>query len=251
MEAADDHAAAVVLPVYEVYRAVVRAAVATLRGVDPTAERAETDRYLELATRLTRPRRPVLLVTCGISGCGKTTLAGRIVAATGGVRLRSDVERKRLAGMRPADRPADRAATAAIYGPEATRRVYRRLADLTGTLLDAGSSVVVDAACLKHWQRGELAAVARDRQVPLVWLEIDVPLETALARVAAREAAGGDASDATPDVVQGQWDAREPFTDHELAAAGGNAPRHVRVHEADLADPDFAARLSRGLPSGP
>jgi aminoglycoside phosphotransferase family enzyme/predicted kinase len=251
MEAADDHAAAVVLPVYEVYRAVVRAAVAALRGVDQAAERAETDRYLELAERLMRPRRPVLVVTCGISGCGKTTLAGRIVAATGAVRLRSDVERKRLAGMGPADRPPDTAATAALYGPEATRRVYGRLARLAGTLLDAGSSVVVDAACLKRWQRGEIAAVARDRQVPLVWLEIDVPLETALARVTARQASAGDASDATPAVVQGQWDAREPFTEHELAAAGGIAPRHIRVREADLADPEFAGRLSRGLPSGP
>lgn len=251
MEAADDHAAAVVLPVYEVYRAVVRAAVAALRGVDPAAEQRETDRYLAVAERLMRPRRPVLFVTCGISGCGKTTLAGRIVASAGAVRLRSDVERKRLAGMRPADRPAGQAATAAIYGREATRRVYARLAELAGTLLDAGSSVVVDAACLKRWQRGELAAVARGRQVPLVWLEIDVPLERALARVAARQAAGGDASDATPEVVQGQWDAQEPFTEQELAAGGGIAPRHIRVHEADLADPEFASRLSRGLPSGP
>ncbi|MFM7137722.1 MAG: AAA family ATPase [Planctomycetota bacterium] len=249
MEAADDHAAAIVVPVYEVYRAVVRAAVAALRA-DDAAARAETDRYLALADRLTRPTRPILYATCGVSGSGKTTLAASFVAAANAVRLRSDVERKRLAGMQPADRPADAAAAAALYAPEMTRRVYRRLADLARTLLEAGTSVVVDAACLKRWQRGELEAVAREAAVPLVWLAIELPDEVVIARVAARLAAGGDASDASPEVVRGQLATREPITREELAAAGSRA-RLVRVTEAELADSAFAAAVSRGPPSSP
>jgi uncharacterized protein len=243
MEAADDHEAAVVMPVYEVYRAVVRAAVAALRA-DGAAARSETDRYLELAERLTRPRRPVLYATCGVSGSGKTTLAAGLVAAAGAVRLRSDVERKRLAGMQPTDRPVDEAAVAALYDPLMTRRVYRRLAELARTLLEAGTSVVVDAACLKRWQRGELEAVAREATAPLVWLELDLPEEVVLGRVAARLAAGGDASDASPEVVRGQLQSREPITADELAAAGPFA-RLVRVTEADLDAPTFAPRVTR------
>lgn len=249
MEAADDRAAAVVMPVYEVYRAVVRAAVAALRSGDAAAH-AETDGYLDLAERLMRPRRPVLYATCGVSGSGKTTLAAGLVAAAGAVRLRSDVERKRLAGMRPADRPADAAATDALYDPSLTRQVYRRLAELARTLLAAGASVVVDAACLKRWQRDELAAVAREAAAPLVWLEMNVPDAVVIGRVAARLAAGGDASDASPEVVRGQLESREPIDGAELAG-GGVAPRLVRVTEADLADAGFAAAVSRGPPSSP
>ncbi len=249
MEAADDHAAASVFTVYEVYRAVVRAAVATLRADDAPA-RADTDRYLELAERLMRPRTPVLYATCGVSGSGKTTLAAGFVAAAGAVRLRSDVERKRLAGMRPTDRPADAAAAAVLYDPLMTRRVYRRLADLARTLLEAGASVVVDAACLKRWQRGELATVAREAAVPLVWLELDLPDEVVIERVAARLAAGGDPSDASPEVVRGQLATREPISPAELAA-DGVAVRLLTVTAADLADGDFAARVSRGPVAAP
>jgi len=249
MEAADDREAARVLPCYEVYRAVVRAAVATLRA-DDAAAHAETDRYLDLAERLMRPRRPVLYATCGVSGSGKTTLAAGFVAAAGAVRLRSDVERKRLAGVRPTDRPADAAAAATLYDASMTRRVYRRLAEQARVLLEAGSSVVIDAACLTEWQRAEFATVAREVAAPLVWLEMDVPEEVVIGRVAARLAAGGDASDASPEVVRRQLSSRAPIGPAELAADGVPA-RLVRVTEADLANAGFAAAVSREPPSSP
>jgi aminoglycoside phosphotransferase family enzyme/predicted kinase len=230
MEAADDHAAAAVLPVYEVYRAVVRAAVAALRAGDAAA-RAETDRYLALAERLMISRRPVLFATVGVSGTGKTTLAASFVGAAEAVRLRSDVERKRLAGMRPTDRPADAAAEAELYGEAMTRRVYERLARLAGLLLAAGQSVVIDAACLMRWQREIVAAAARAAGVPLVWLELEVPEAVVTGRVAARLAAGGDASDASAAIVRQQLASREPITAAEVA--GGGSFR-VAVSEADV-----------------
>jgi len=250
IEAADDHAALAVLPMYEVYRAVVRADVAALRGagVDATpataaAVRGETDRYLDVAERLMQRREPVLFVTSGISGSGKTTLATRLVAAAGAVRIRSDVERKRLAGMAATDRPPDDAATAALYDPAMTRRVYERLATLARTALAAGRSVVVDAACNARWQREILAAAARDAGVELVWLEFAVPAETVIARVTSRAAAGTDASDASAAVVREQIAAREPITAEELAAAGPRC-RLVAITLEALADPAFVATIT-------
>jgi predicted kinase len=105
-------------------------------------------------------------------------------------------------------------------------------------LLEAGVSVVVDAACLKRWQRGELGAVAREAAAPLVWLVCDLPDEVVMGRVAARLAAGNDPSDASPEVVRGQLAAREPISPDEFAAAGGPA-RLVRVTAKDLDDPAF------------
>ena len=247
METANDHAAAAVLPIYEVYRAMVRAGVAALRGDGdgpPGSACAETDRYLDLAERLMCQRRPQLFATCGVSGSGKTTLAADVIGAQNAVRLRSDVERKRLAGMRPTERPIDAAHEQALYGDAASRRVYDRLAALARTLLDAGTSVVIDAACNRRWQREMLAATARECGVPLVWLDFEMPADVVLGRVAARSAAGTDASDASVDVVRAQLAEREPITEGELAAGGpGGPPRRVAVTERELRDAGFAGRL--------
>ncbi|MCE9632174.1 MAG: AAA family ATPase [Planctomycetia bacterium] len=220
VEAADDHAALAVLPVYETYRAIVRASIAALRGGQGHAEsRAEALRYLDLAERLTVTRTPVMAIMSGVSGSGKSSVAAELVGRLPAVRIRSDVERKRLAGMRPTERPGA-GGTAALYGESSTRRVYERLASLAGMLLDAGSSVVVDAACTRRWQRDLLARVAADRGVAVLWIAFDLPAEVMLARVAAREAGGGDPSDASVEVVRRQLAVHEPIADDEVAGDG-------------------------------
>ncbi len=259
MEGADDHAAAVVLPVHRVARAVVRAAVAAIRGAQvdcpPTARaraRVDVGRYLDLAERLMRPAAPVMVVVSGVSGSGKSTLALEAVGRLGAMRLRSDVERKRLAGMAPADRPDGPAAVASLYAPEATRQVYDRLAGLARGLLRAGTSVVVDATANERRQRATLAAAARDAGTPLVWLEIDLPEAVVVERVETRRRAGDDPSDATAAVVRAQLASREPIGADELAPAGTPPVRHVRVGAAELADPGrLFAPITALLPGAP
>lgn len=230
-EAADDHGALPLLPVYEAYRAIVRASIAAIRaGQGCAASRAEALRYLDLAGRRSQPRRPVMVVTSGVSGSGKSTVAADLVGALAAVRIRSDVERKRLAGMRSTDRPGDGEAAAALYGEAQTRRVYERLAVLADVGLAAGASVVVDAACTKGWQRSLLADVAEVRGVPLIWIAFDVPAVDAIARVETRRARGGDPSDASADVVRAQVAAVESIGDDEAAAWR----TVVRVSAADM-----------------
>jgi hypothetical protein len=252
MEAADDRAAAAVLPVHRVARAVVRSAVAAIRSTQAdcppeavAAARRECDRYLDLAERLAEASRPLLLVTTGVSGSGKTTLAAECVGAFSAVRLRSDVERKRLFSMAATARPGDDDATRALYAAETTRRVYERLAALARSLLVAGSSVVVDATCNARSQRELLTAVARDTGTRIVWLEIDLPADLLRARVAARAAEGRDPSDATPEVLRAQLATREPIQEAELAPCGGGPPAlHLRIGAEELA---AAARFLAAL----
>jgi len=226
-----DHGAAAVMPVYEAYRAVVRCSIAAIRaGQGCASSRAEAFRYLDLAERLTCRGRPVAVVTSGVSGSGKSTVAAELVAAIPAIRVRSDVERKRLAGLRPTDRPTAAAAEAALYGDPLTRRVYGRLAVLAATLLDAGASVVIDAACTKRWQREMLGRVARERGVPVVWVTFDLPTEAALTRIAARQAQGDDPSDATADVVRRQVASFEPVGEDEMMA-GAATVRVAAAHE--------------------
>jgi aminoglycoside phosphotransferase family enzyme/predicted kinase len=245
MEESGDHAAAAVLPPYRVARAVVRAAVAAIRGAQEgvapevaAAAAAETDRHLALAERLTAPPAPVMLVVTGVAGSGKSWLARLAVGLGGAVRLSSDVERKRLAAMRPTDRPSDAAATRALYGEPMTRAVYARLAGLAHDLLVAGSSVVIDATCNARWQRDLLAAAAARARAPLAWLDIALPEATLRERVARRASQGGDPSDATVDVLRAQLAAREPLEDSEGAPHGARPVLCERLGAVELAEPE-------------
>lgn len=240
MEAANDHDAAAVFPLYTVYRAVVRAAVAAIRqqqaeqGGDAPVARAmatESDRYLDLAEQLAAPRPLRLFVTCGISGSGKTTVAGRVIDAEGAIRIRSDVERKRLAGLSPTERPADEVASGELYSETMTNRVYRQLAERAATLLDAGQTVVIDATCLKRSHRRVFTELATAKQVPLVWLACELSLEEAERRITARQAAGDDASDASVAIARNQYETAEPIAAAECAGGLGTQIVRIRSHE--------------------
>ncbi|MBU6310280.1 MAG: AAA family ATPase [Planctomycetes bacterium] len=232
LEAADDHAAIALMPAYEAYRAIVRASIAAIRaGQGDEASRVEALRYLDLAERLAVRPAAVMVITCGLSGSGKSTVAAALVSALPAVRVRSDVERKRLAGMRPAERPATEAATARVYSESFTRRVYERLAELAGTILDAGCSVVVDAACTKRWQRDLLARAGGDRGIPIIWVAFDLPPEELVARVTRRGSRGDDPSDASAEVVMRQVADFEPLAVDEVRSDEAI----VRVTAADTA----------------
>ncbi|HQQ71765.1 MAG TPA: AAA family ATPase, partial [Alicycliphilus sp.] len=124
LAASGDHAGLAVLRPYEVYRALVRALAARLRAAQGGS--AQGTDYLACAERLAAPMAPRLLITYGLSGAGKSTAAAALVQQ-GAVRLRSDVERKRLFGLAPL---ADSAAPGLdIYTPEASRRTFAPLAD--------------------------------------------------------------------------------------------------------------------------
>jgi uncharacterized protein len=195
-----DFDALAVLRYYLVYRAMVRAKVAALRGGSGDAQEAAG--YLALAVRLTNPPAPSLTITCGLSGSGKTTLSSRRLASADflhTVRIRSDVERKRLFGLAP-----DAASGGTIYTPEATAHTYALLATLAESTLAAGWSVIVDAAFLKRAERDAFRALALRLGVPFAILAPVAPPDELARRIAARQ---NDASEATLAVLaqQQQW----------------------------------------------
>lgn len=208
-EASGDTAAMRVMRFYAVYRAVVRAKIAAIR-----ADLAQAREYLALAQRLAVPPEPTLTITVGLSGSGKTTAStARLMADVTGstLRLRSDVERKRLFGLAPL--AASRSAVAGgIYSPEATQRTYAHLRAESATLLAAGWSVIVDAAFLRRAEREDFRALARQHGAGFRILECTAPLAELRQRIAAR---CGDASEATLAVLDQQLDWFEPLTPEE------------------------------------
>ncbi len=154
-----------------------------------------------MATRLATPAAvpPWLVLTCGLSGSGKSGVAAALAERLGGIRLRSDVERKRLAGLAPADRGGP-----ALYTPEAGQRTYARLQQLAAEALAAGVPVVVDAASLQHAERQAMQAVAAHSGARFRVLVCQAPAAVLAQRVRSRQATGQDASDATVEVLARQ-----------------------------------------------
>jgi predicted kinase len=154
------------------------------------------------------------VATSGVSGSGKSTVAQMLVESLGAIRIRSDVERKRLFGLAATARP-DLTQAAQLYGSAATRRTYARLDALAGTLLDAGQHTIVDAAFLRRDERERLRAVAAAHGARFTLIECHAPDEVLRERVRRRLRTDNDASDADLSVLAMQLQRREPAGDDE------------------------------------
>jgi hypothetical protein len=201
LPAASHEEALALLPMFLSRRASIRAFVdasaAAVSGGDTT--RART--YQRVALDFLQPAPPRLLAIGGLSGSGKTTRAlqraPELGCVPGAVVVRSDVERKRLAGI-----ALEQRMPAGSYTPEASARTYAAMLARAERALRAGHSVVLDAVFAHEDERAAAEALAGVVGVPFEGLWLDVPKEVAQARVASRQ---GDASDATPAVVERQF----------------------------------------------
>lgn len=218
-----DHGGLALLPFFAVYRALVRAQVAALRLAQTgdeaarAAAREALTRDVRVAGELSQLQHatPSLLLTCGLSGSGKSTVALALLQPLGAVRVRSDVERKRLAGMASTARPTAEQARQ-LYSRAMNTRTYARLQSLAKALLRAGLNVIVDAAALRRHERDELRALAADA-ARFVLVECTAPEAVLRERIARRLAADHDASDATLEVLDFQLSVREPVAADEAA----------------------------------
>ena len=159
---------------------------------------------------------PALLIASGLSGAGKTSQSQALLESHGVIRVRADVERKRLFGLAPEARSGS-GVDAGLYTAEASIRTYARLAELARAVLEAGHAVLVDASFLKRAQRQDFAALAEELGVPFVILAFDAPLELLRERVRQRAQAGTDASEADLAVLDSQCRTREALDAGELA----------------------------------
>lgn len=220
-----DYAGLRVLQLYEVYRAMVRAKIAAIRqaqlaGEQRVAVEAELSSYIDLAARLAAARDGALLITHGPSGSGKSHVSKDLVDVLPVVRIRSDVERKRLLGSE-----ANEDITAVGgYSAALTERTYARLADLAGDIIAAGFIVVVDATFLDRRQRARFAELARRQQVPFAIIDCEASEAVLRERILSRRSRADNVSDADVAVMQAQLARRDPLDDGERARCIAVAP---------------------------
>ncbi len=221
LEAGGDYAGLSTLPFYLGYRAMVRAKISAIRASQPgLAKRAQARQlaacreYIALAGHCLEARRPALVITHGLPGSGKTTFAQAALERLGAIRIRSDVERKRLFGLDPL---ANSRVSADIYSQDATRRTYARLHELARIGLAAGFPVIVDAAFLRRGERAQFHRLANAMHVPFAIASLHAPDAVMQARIAQRQAEARDASEADADVLLLLQRVQEPLSEAEAA----------------------------------
>ncbi|MEZ4380011.1 MAG: AAA family ATPase [Nannocystaceae bacterium] len=209
---------AALLPLYSSYRASVRGKVEAIRMSEPEVPQADREaarvsalRHFFLALReLCLPEDgPALLLIAGLPGSGKSTIAKGLAGpahAPSATVIRSDVTRKRLAGLDP-EASGEAAPGAGIYTAEMTQRTYAACLDRARDQLLRGRPVFVDANFKTDAQRRPFADLADEYGVPFAILICEASEEEVLARLAARR---GDASDADAAIyyhARGEWEA--------------------------------------------
>lgn len=247
LETSGDYPGVAVLRYYLVYRALVRTMVALLRRAQLSPEVApaatavdDAASHLQLAHRLASPPLPVLFLMHGFSGSGKTRVSGDLMERWPAIRVRSDVERKRLHGF-AADQTTRSGMGAGVYSRASGEATYQRLFESAATALAAGFSVIVDAACPQHQQREIFRALAAVHGVSFVIIACVAPEAELRRRLRERIARGGDASEAGEAVLDDQLQHAEPLDAAERAEA-------ITVDPDVAGDPAaFAANLAKRL----
>jgi aminoglycoside phosphotransferase family enzyme/predicted kinase len=212
VEKTGDYAGIRLLPFYAVYRTLIRAMVDAVCGEQKPVERLELNGRLHgrISTALTfmHPKRPSLIIMHGPSGSGKSWLSERLVPLVVAVRLRSDLERKRLPDPEPD-----------LYTPARNRQTYARLLECAESCLLGGVSVIVDAAFLSADDREFFRSLAERCGASFIILSCIADKAEMGRRIARRAQENADPSEATIAVFENQLQGFVPLRAEEQAHA--------------------------------
>ncbi len=222
LEQTGDYAGVKLLPYYVAYRAMVRAKVNAIRASQSELVPEETEAawqtcraYMNLAANSFKPKKAALIITHGLPGSGKSTFAQLAAERLQAIRLRSDVERKRLFGLSTLSN--SRAISGIdLYSSDISARTYTRLYELASELLSAGVTVVVDAAFLKQPERVRFRQLANSLGKQFAIVSLQASNETLRARIKHRSLEGSDASEADVAVLEKIQQSDEALSAEEL-----------------------------------
>ncbi|PRY07271.1 hypothetical protein CLV24_1249 [Pontibacter ummariensis] len=188
---------------YKCYRACVRAKVECIKAGEPEvpateqeAGRERAKRHVRLALRYVLfDSVPAVLIVCGRSGCGKTTLAESFSNLLGWEHLSSDVVRKGIAGLPLYDRSSP-TTRQGLYSLPVTDKVYQALLEETLEHVKKLRGVVVDATFSLAKHRALFGQALDKRQVLYYFLEMQTSEGVIRNRLAERDKSPKVVSDA-------------------------------------------------------
>jgi len=221
LEQTGDYEGLRVLRFYLVYRAMVRAKIAsfTLLTPDLPADQVEKtmqqyQSYTNLAESFTEDKKPTLYITHGVSGSGKTTVSQKLLESDSLIRLRSDIERKRLFNIAANDSSRS-LPDAGIYTTDAGQKTYQQLQKFAKLLLEQSFNVIVDATFLESDFRLMFQELAMDLPANYSIIELEADKATLEQRILVRQQSDENASEADLTILEKQLSSYQPLSEQE------------------------------------
>ena len=224
LECSGDYEGVTLLGLYVVYHALIRAKIAAIRvlererDTDRQRDREEMNRYCAMARRWIDAGAPRLVIMHGYSGSGKTWLSQALMLRLPAIRLRSDIERKRLHGLQETEGSGSTVAEG-LYASGARTVVYECLAGLAESILEAGHNVIVDASFLDRAERDRFRDLAGRAGREFVIISASAARKELRRRIERRHHVGGDPSEADIAVLRYQLDHSDSLDVDERACA--------------------------------
>ncbi len=223
LEHTGDYEGIQVLRFYLVYRAMVRAKIASFTLLTPDLSAAEQQKtiqqyssYSDLAEQFTQAGELSLSITHGASGSGKTTVSQQLLENNGLIRIRSDIERKRLYNLKATD-DSKSSIDSGIYSKEASSKTYQQLEKFAKLILSSGFGVITDATFLERADRKPFQELATKLSVKYSIIDFDIDEAELTKRIIARRSDTGNASEADLTVLKKQLSDMKPLEEEEKA----------------------------------
>jgi len=197
---------------YKIYRAFVRGKVESFRLNDSGISEEEKEiafkkaiKYFRLALGYIQrlSLKPTLFITCGLMGCGKSTLAAELAFELGLKVYSSDSVRKTNAGIPVTSSQFDTFGEG-LYSAGATASVYDELFRLAKQELASGRSVIIDASFIRYKDRLRFATLAAELGIDFLILYFECNEAENLARLQRRFLQGNSISDGRPELLESQ-----------------------------------------------
>jgi uncharacterized protein len=208
---------------YKVLRAVIRGKVESLRLRDPHIPDDEKRAAQERARRYFRLARgyclldnlaPTLVVMCGLTGSGKSTIAAALGFELGVTVVSSDRVRKELAAL-PESARVLAAYEEGMYAPEFTAATYRELLHRTEQALAGGETVIADATFRYRSDRLRFRELAARSGASFVIIHVVCPEKLVRQRLHERGKRSDEVSDGRWEIFLHQKEDFEPLTEDE------------------------------------
>ena len=156
-----------------------------------------------------------MMIMHGVSGSGKSWLSEKIITRCQAIRIRSDVERKRLHNLSPQQKTHLRIA-GDLYSQSSSDMTYSHLLQLAVKIITAGYMVIVDATFLQQQQRKLFSQQAEAMQVPFLIVHTQTDEQTLIQRINDRARQLNNVSDADQTILENQLQTMQTLGDEEL-----------------------------------
>ena len=163
-----------------------------------------------------QPSSPFLVILCGLSGSGKSTVSQFLAETWQAAWIRSDIERKRLFGLKPDQ--SSNSLKKNIYSPEVTKATFNSIGVLAEQLLTLDYPVIIDSCALKCSERALFRTISQQKQVMSLTVYCFVSPETLIERVSIRQHTGTDPSEASVSLISKQQSWLEKPSKNETLA---------------------------------